>query len=144
MAMRLLALRAGRPLHTERFLVLIYVRSWVNPRVIMQLEGWGKLNNPMTSSRYDPAIFRLVTWDFNHHFYIIILDKYMLNSLFPWECTYYMIICISPEFIIFYVCSVLRCITYGLVDRQVGAVSLWTVGLVPVCSDSFMFLNNFK
>jgi hypothetical protein len=50
MAVRLSALRAGRPLPPGRFLVFISVRSWVGPRAIVQLEGLGQLKNPMTSS----------------------------------------------------------------------------------------------
>jgi hypothetical protein len=43
MAIRLSASHAGRPLSPGRFLVLISVRGWVNPRVIMRLEGFGQL-----------------------------------------------------------------------------------------------------
>jgi hypothetical protein len=48
MAVRVSALRAGRPLLPGRFLVLISVRGRVDPRAIMRLEGLGQLKNPMT------------------------------------------------------------------------------------------------
>jgi hypothetical protein len=62
MAMRLSALRAGRPLPPGRFLVLISVRNSVDLRAIVRLEGLGQLKNSMTSSVMEPAIFRLVAW----------------------------------------------------------------------------------
>jgi hypothetical protein len=54
MAVRLLALRAGRCLPPGRLLVLISVTGCVDPRAIVRLEGLG-----MTSSRIEPAISRL-------------------------------------------------------------------------------------
>jgi hypothetical protein len=42
-----------------RFVVLISVRGWVDPRATMRLEGLGKLQQ-YTSSRLDPATFQLV------------------------------------------------------------------------------------
>jgi hypothetical protein len=60
MAIRLSALRAGRPSSPGRFLVLISVRSLVHPRAIMRLERLCQLKNPMTSSRIKPSTFRLV------------------------------------------------------------------------------------
>jgi hypothetical protein len=60
MAVRLSALRACRPLPPGRFLVLISVRRWIDPRAIVRLEGLGQLKNPMTSSGNEPVTFRLV------------------------------------------------------------------------------------
>jgi hypothetical protein len=42
-----------------RFLVFIFVRSWVDPRTIMRLEGLRHFKNP-NSSVLGPATFRLV------------------------------------------------------------------------------------
>jgi hypothetical protein len=52
--------RAGRPLSPERFLVLISVTGCVNPRAIVRLEELDQLNNPMTSSRIDKYIPKIV------------------------------------------------------------------------------------
>jgi hypothetical protein len=59
MAMRLSALRAGRPLPSGRFIMLISVRDSVDPGAMVQLEGLEQLKNT-TSSRIEPATFRLV------------------------------------------------------------------------------------
>jgi hypothetical protein len=55
MAARLSALRAGGRLPSERFLVFISVRGWVDPNAIVRLEGLSKLKNPVTSSGIEPA-----------------------------------------------------------------------------------------
>jgi hypothetical protein len=49
MAVSLSALRPSRPFPPRRFLILISVRGWVNLKVIVRLEGWGQLKNPVTS-----------------------------------------------------------------------------------------------
>jgi hypothetical protein len=46
MVMRLSASRAGRPSPPGRFLVLISVRGWVEPRAIVRVEELGQLKNP--------------------------------------------------------------------------------------------------
>jgi hypothetical protein len=60
MVVRLKVLRAGSALPPESFLVLIFVSGSVNPSVMLQLEGIGKLKISMTSSGLEPATFRLV------------------------------------------------------------------------------------
>jgi hypothetical protein len=49
MAVRLSALRAGLPLPSGKFLVIISVRGRVDCRAVVRLEGIGQLRNPMIS-----------------------------------------------------------------------------------------------
>jgi hypothetical protein len=60
MVVKLSALRAGRPVLPGRFLVLIFVRGFVDPRAIVGLEELGQLKNPVTSPGIEPATFQLV------------------------------------------------------------------------------------
>jgi hypothetical protein len=57
---RLLTLRAGRPLPPGRYLVLISVRYLVDTRTIVLLEVFGQLKNLTTSWGIKPATFGFV------------------------------------------------------------------------------------
>jgi hypothetical protein len=57
---KLQTLRAGRALLQRHFLVHIPVRGWIKPRVVVRLEGLGKLKNYSSSSGFEPATIRFV------------------------------------------------------------------------------------
>jgi hypothetical protein len=65
------ALCAGCPSPAGRFLLLISVRGWVDPRATVWLEGLDQLKNPLTSLGMKPATFWLVTYCPNQLHYSI-------------------------------------------------------------------------
>jgi hypothetical protein len=65
MTVRLSALCAGRSLPPGRFLVLISVSDWVDPKAILRLAELVQLKNPVSSSGMDPATFRFLAYCFN-------------------------------------------------------------------------------
>jgi hypothetical protein len=52
---------ADHSLPPERFLAIISVRGWVDPRTTVQLEGLGQLRNPTNLSGIEPMTFQLTT-----------------------------------------------------------------------------------
>jgi hypothetical protein len=58
MAIKLTVMCAGRPLPPGKFFVLIFVSGSVDPKAIVQLEGLGKLKNPVPSSAIESMTFK--------------------------------------------------------------------------------------
>jgi hypothetical protein len=55
------------PLPPGMFLVLIFTRGWVDPRVMLRSEVNMPLKNPVTPPGIDPGIIRLVAQRLNHY-----------------------------------------------------------------------------
>jgi hypothetical protein len=64
---RLSAPRTGRLYPQEMFLVLFFIRGWIDPRAMVRSEGNMSLKNTVTPPGIDPGTVRLVAQRPNHY-----------------------------------------------------------------------------
>jgi hypothetical protein len=127
MAVRLSALCTSCPLAPGRFLVLIYVRGWIDPRAIVRLEGLGQSKNPVTLPEINV---------FGHGF----VQKSFLYDLVN--------VCVSPSFFM----GIVRCKTNLFLQLQTFLVrdNFWIITLFysfthwPKCHDFVLELKNIS
>jgi hypothetical protein len=91
---RLSALRTGLLYPQDMFAVLIYVRGWVNPSIIVLPERLGQRKIPMTPSGIDATTFRLVAQCLNQLRHRALDTKLLKNIM---HCCFQMLIFVNMK-----------------------------------------------
>jgi hypothetical protein len=93
MAVRLSAIRTSHTLSVGRFLVLISVRGWVDPRAIVRPKGLGQLKNPATSSGIKPVTYQFVAYEL-----WLLIWRHTFTMITSWLIEHKILIYICPIF----------------------------------------------
>jgi hypothetical protein len=83
---KVVSLAHRSPFTPQEFLVLISIRGWVDPNIIVRLEGLGQMKNLKISSGLEPATLRFVAQCLNQlHYRVPPLASYITYKYTFWS-----------------------------------------------------------